>query len=540
MFKFNNTHIFTGYLKQLLGSVYLPTCRIYTKEFADYLERNGKEDPRVLESFGTLTDNSSAVRINYLKNNRLYNYFLDSSGIKLNLNQGQTYWKNVSNFFYESDKFTPSLTKTLHSAGGVYDTKTHEYLGDYLRFLRDYHGVNLLSLYNCFNNKICNNMYHSFKINTNSSQEDQLKITFDAQDSKYRIYMVPVKLFSDYTIAVDCMQGIELFCGLYSTKLDTSSKGADLVKKTYKKIDTTLFSQPFLYDKLNVNYWSISSSGINIDDQGVLQLDSNKVTRWDLAKCEQDLRLFIKVPTSCKSSIVILEGDFRHFNDFKYRVQTQENNNEKIWKYEQNHCVLNFDENVYKLSNNKPDEKVGKLDLNRVSFKPIGKLQLLAFNTGESYPFSDRLVEYLSNSAITPLDTIPDNIKRTQEVMKQNRHHFKIRGLWEEKMQRIIYDYLINAGPIDPAIISTNPSSYGELIKNLADHKGTYKHTLVDQRKGYQPRLGHVSKSTLYDTLGYVDKEAEKWYASWKIENNTAKMRNNIQNIDIYDGLYDI
>lgn len=518
MFKFNNTHIFTGYLKQLLGSTYLPTCRIYTREFADYLERNGKEDPRVLESFGTLTENSSAVRINYLKNNRLYNYFWDSSDIDLNLGQSQTYWKSVSNFFYESDKFTPSLTKTLHSTGGVYDTKTHEYLGDYLRFLRDYHGVNLLSLYNCFNNKICNNMYHSFKINPNSSQEDLLKITFDAQDSKYRIYMVPVKLFSDYTIAVDCAQGIELFCGFYSTRLDTSSKGADLVKKTYKKIDTALFSQPFLYDKLNVNYWSVGSSDIKTDDQGVLQLDSDKATRWDLAKREQDLRLFIKVPTSCKSSIVILEGDFRSFNDFTYRVQTLENSNENIWKYEQNHCVLNFDENIYKLHRDKPDEKVGKHDLNKINFKPVSKLQLLAFNTGESYPFSDRLVEYLSNSAITPLDTIPDNIKRAQEVMKQNSYHFKIRGLWEEKMQRIVYDYLINMGPVE-----VNAEGY-----------------LVDKHQGYHYSLGHSTKSTLYDILGYIDRDAEKWYASWKSENNAAKMRDNIQNIDIYDKLYDI
>ena len=63
---------------------------------------------------------------------------------------------------------------------------------------------------------------------------------------------------------------------------------------------------------------------------------------------------------------------------------------------------------------------------------------------------------------------------------------------------------------------------------------------LVDKHLGYHPRLGYTSRSALYDVIGYVDKEAEKWYASWINKNNQADIVDNIQNVDIYNGLYDV
>ena len=513
MFKFNNTHIFTGYLKQLLSSFNLPTCRVYTKEFSDYLSKYGKEDPRVLESFGTIQDRPSCY-IGYLKNDILCSYVLTTLEGVPTRDASYSAWKQYSDYFYTPEKTVAGLTRTLVNTGIQYDNITHEYLGDYLRFIRDYYNVNLMSMYNCFSDKICNNIAFSFNITPQSgtgvtATDRGISIVFNSYDQGYRIYAIPVKLFAEYTIAIDCDEGIEMFCGLYNNALDVSEKAQKLAAKTYSKINKTVFNQPVLYKKLNIDTWPLSDVfDINTDtDKASLKLTQpEEYTRWDIANREQDLKLFIKVPTSCTSSIVILEGDYRAYNNVKYELEN------KAWSYKSNRSVLNF--------NSKND----RIDLNDYTFKPISKLQLLAFNTGESYPFADRLVEYLSASAITPMCEIPDNIKRAQKVMNDNGYYFRVSGLWENKMQNILYDYIIQSGPIRA-------------------EKCKEKTKLVDKRTGIHPRAGYTTRSTLYDILGYVDKDTEKWYSSWQIEvkNNkdTAVVKNSIQNVDIYNGMYD-
>ena len=534
MLQFNNNHIFTGYLKQFLSSFNLPTCKVYTAEFEKFYTEHGYEDPRVIESSLPIkisTKSRPAVGITYLKDGRAQQYFWDTSTwnteVDVSKNNITKYWKNNLALHYSGNKIL-GLTKTLKNPTTLYNYQTHEYLGDYLRFLRDYENINLMSMYNCFSNRLCNNI--KTKLEWKSADGKVVKATtINAYDTNYKIYMLPVKLFENYTIAIDCYQGIELFCGFYTEKLNTSYKAEDLMKKTYVKIPKAMFSQPFIYDKLDVKNWNWFDENKLTDSNSTMK-NTDKIVRAEIAAQESELKLFIKVPATNTSSIVVLEGDYRNFNDALYTVDSK-----KGWQYINNSTIANFETKKTYRQSTLPD-------INSREFKPISKLQLLALNTGISYPFADRLIEYLVANVILPNDATPDNIRRLQKVMEDCGYCFQVDGAWEPKMQMILYDYLMNSGKFTVA------EKTDEDGKPAYDKAGNPIYKVENKRTGNLKQTGQGQRSDFYDILGYVDKDAEKLYASWKVEtvkkNGKTKQqvtaKTTLENVDIYSNLYNI
>lgn len=525
MLQFNNNHIFTGYLKQFLSSFNLPTCKIYTTEFEKYYSKHGSEDPRILESNLPIvisdTETRPAVGITYLKDGSAQQYFWDTSNLTTGEENAVTkYWKSNKTIHYNGNKIF-GLTKTLKNPTTLYNYQTHEYLGDYLRFLRDYENINLMSMYNCFSNRLCNNI--KTELTWKNGEEVIKTVAINAYDTNYKIYMLPVKLFENYTIAIDCYQGVEMFCGLYNEKLDTSERAKDLSKKTYVKIPKALFNQPFLYDKLHVKHWGWES------DSSIIS-DTTKFLRSEIAIRESELKLFIKIPATNTSSITVLEGDYRNFNDSLYTVNAKDG-----WQYKTNSTVANFETTKTYKNSILPD-------INSREFKPISKLQLLALNTGISYPFADRLIEYLVMNAIVPNDATPDNIKRLQKVMEDCGYSFQIDGIWEPKMQMILYDYLMNSGKFAAVTVPVRDKNGNIALDKNGDPK--QKDIAISRRTGNLKQMGQNMRSDFYDILGYVDKDAEKLYASWTVETNSKTnkkqvvAKNTLENVDIYSNLY--
>lgn len=375
MLKFNDNNIFVGYIKQLLHSFNLPTAKVI------------KNDKKYYE--GGL----------YIKHNNIYEYncILTKDGFAeeptFNYIRPYIYNKQILNY-----------TKTLKLNSLIYDSHTHEYLGEYLRFIKDYHGLNLMSLYNCFSNKIVDSLHVKFSVGDK-------EISIETSNN-YKIYSLPVKLGEKYTIAIDSNMPVEMFCG-FTGKGYYSVDGIE--SNTYIKYKTMQFNKPVVYDKLSDLY-----------DEGYL-------------KEEDNLRLFIKLPFNNDSSIVILEGIYLGMNDKLHKIvhydeviPGQPSYGADPFALSYNHSIINFETDDFE------------------NIPLVSQKQLLQLNTHESYPFADRLVEYLVGNVITDLDPISDNVKRIQTILFK-RHNtdedpkiginsINYYGIWDPKYKALLYE----------------------------------------------------------------------------------------------------
>ena len=203
------------------------------------------------------------------------------------LYEGRSYIKDQSIVKYEDGELKElapyvfnrnivNITKQLKMNSSVYDIYTHDYLGEYLRFLRDYKHLDLMSMYNCFGERM------PLRVNI-STQTESKKIEVDTNNNNYNYYIVPVKFNKQYTISMDSEARYELMTILYSSVYVTTPD--ILIRESYKTVSGSKFRSPFLYST-------------NFDCAFKL---------WDKEQC---LCLLFKIPNEVKSSITVLEGNY--------------------------------------------------------------------------------------------------------------------------------------------------------------------------------------------------------------------------------------
>lgn len=513
MFKFNSNHIMTGQIKQILNAFNLPSYRVYTAQNYKYFLDHGVESPELADGL-------------YIKGTQVKEY------------KDGKWGRDFDHFGYNVK--VPNITRTLPICNNKYDSDTHEYLGEFLRFQRDYLGIDLMSLYNCFSNRVCNNINLSInkkeidttKIIEHIDSEGNIKYTaehtykttrirraFYSKDTSYIIYMLPIKFFKEYTIALDNSVGTEICCGFYTDYLhelpdklylnenQVQASPVDvsqfLSDRTYKYFPELRFNNSILWKGITldvINDVITDCLDAAIKGSDLSAAERKKIYKQRIFELENSLKLFIKIPVKCQTSIVVLEGDYTDFNNMtyvpkqttkSYQVPDQiivngkeEDKYKEItytyteWVKTQNKFITNYETTLYGTDYRGNTTTTELPDVEDRPFRPISPLQLLMFNTKESYPFSTRLLEYLSGNVITEWDDIADNIRRTQKVMKLNNKTFAVPGAWEGKMRNILYDYMMNGKPS------------GEQFTYDINH----------------------------DTLGYVDKDVEKFYTAWSLE----------------------
>ena len=424
MIKFNDKNVFVGFIKELLHTFNLPNIKCYTED-------------------AFLYDGATFIKDNYIQQ---YRDFDDDDN---NIHKHGFY--KIMPFNY--DRYIRNYTKTLKLNSNIYDSHTHQYLGEYLRFIRDYKNLDLMSMYNCFNDNIISSLYINW--------ENPEAHVFETE-SNYKIYSIPVKFGKKYTIALSTSAPVELVCGIYSKGLIIADECKNLYRMTYQQVPISDFKKPFIYDKL----------------------DSDAVQNKFLYEHESDLKLFIKLPINNSTSIVVLEGEYLHTNE-KFVLQV--NDKQDVWRHTR--TIFNYKINqptkpkldpvtgeqlylygprtqtLYPLHDEFSEIATDNPDINKI--KVSSSLQLLELNTTFSYPFADRLIEYLVDNCVTNNENIGDNIERVQEALMNRKKKseyekdgitlynksgiadYKHAGLWEDRYKGVLYNVACEEGLID-------------------------------------------------------------------------------------------
>ena len=336
MLNFNDKNIITGYIKQLLYEFNLPTCKIFNSE--EECNEYFKKDPQPLE----INKSNSVVVIikNWKENN---DYFI---AVDINTLEKREMYRYRYNHSYLN------LTKNMKIENLIYDSHVHKYLGEYLRFIRDYMGINLMSLYNCYSN--------------------EFEIIND-----YKYYIIPVKYKTDYTL-------------FYKNKS----------KNPLSYIYTT--NKENLNDQFNSNK---SNTKLNKKEKNLILLTSPV---WDSNKeffKEKDLNLVIKIPLTDEFPILVLEGNYNNYENHidLFNIQSSNlraNNNIKI-NFEKNK------DNNYKYLYEKEYSNIFNNNIQAYNFQLVNMIEK---DNYYSYPIADRLIEYLIGNVITNKDKISKNI----------------------------------------------------------------------------------------------------------------------------------
>lgn len=307
------------------------------------------------------------------------------------------------------------INNFFQSNTSYYDSLTHYYLGEYLRYLKDTKSLDLLSLYNVWGGNLLSNLKLQvtrtieYDIEGKRKIVNAIQIVESKENELYDLMQVMIRPNTDYTIYIDSDMPIMLT----SAAVDKNSVLTNETRNSFV-IPSCQISKPFLYR-------------VDIDD-------TDKIGSTDILR--DYLSLLIYIPKKHKNR-VILEGNY-----------------------------LNKTLKLPHTYNNKYQELLKKPDIQE--FLEIYK-----------YPkaFSDYLISYLLQYAITDSDDEIKNIERIQQYISSVKFFTTYKkwytkaytkGELDESMRRWLYDFkesykqTNNLGYVDKDLEQLLIRGYGE------------------------------------------------------------------------------
>lgn len=277
-----------------------------------------------------------------------------------------------------------------------YDSLTHKYLGDYLRQFRDLKGIDLMPFYNCFCNQFTSGIRLFTELMTNSEGSVVSKTSVKVlPSSQFKIALVPVKLNQKYTIAIDSQSNVYIapifLNGNVLVEYSSSSSSTDLTEMInqekyfhIKQYNELSYNNPILYEFNLISMFQ--------EDETQLRL---------FKSYERYLYLLIQLPATNDSSIVVLEGDYT------------DNNTQHIFSA----------------------DNINVMSQNEKNYLMLSRLSLLQFNCRIQVPYSNRLLEYLTQNVITNQDTFWKDISKVQEYVDPNKLYTPYPGIWDDSLR---------------------------------------------------------------------------------------------------------
>lgn len=262
---FNATNLEARFIKNILANTYIPTIHIADKD--DYMvagclyllgndvvrcTRSGKRSAAICSKKTICSDTLFCSRSQI---NPTYSHIEP----------------------YSDRRLLHGINDRFLSSSSRYDSDTHTYLGQYLRMYKSLHGIDLMPLYNCFNDD---------KTELFSIDNDSLEI-IDYRSKNDNVWLVPIKFNKKYTIYSDAQSVVKI----KSCFVDRSGR----VRQQDYPLDDRLREK------------AIPVFGMQFSNPYVYEI---RCEEFSLMSMEPNLKLIIQIDKRHTGSIVVLEGDY--------------------------------------------------------------------------------------------------------------------------------------------------------------------------------------------------------------------------------------